>query len=101
MADICDFCSNAPAPWVYPARDFEVYETRSLKGMSAGAWAACDLCRVYIERGDLDGLTNRVLNTLFDSSPIVGGFSKLEKDMMKLDVLEMTKKFFANRTSFE
>lgn len=53
-ADTCDLCSSAPGKWAYAAE--------GLTGRDV--FAACDLCRVLVDRRDLAGLERRCV-TLF------------------------------------
>jgi hypothetical protein len=53
---VCDFCSTGSPVWFYPAEDFPI-----AGGMSTGGWTACETCRVYIERGDREGLHRHVI----------------------------------------
>lgn len=56
----CDFCSCVPVSVTFPCQDFEMVEGQ-LK--SINAWAACDGCRAFINRNDLDGLLKRIRQT--------------------------------------
>lgn len=64
---ICDFCSEQPVKWRYPARDVRPIEAVSIPGLlvqtSVGDWAACDKCHALIEADDRDGLAWRTLAT--------------------------------------
>ncbi|MDQ1584569.1 MAG: hypothetical protein QOF36_2623 [Microbacteriaceae bacterium] len=63
----CDFCSQRPVCWSYPAGRVQVTAllARPKGGLAAVGmnsttpWAACDPCHDLIERGDRTGLRER------------------------------------------
>jgi hypothetical protein len=58
----CDFCSQRPVRWSYPARDF-IRKTKigphALETGSRGGWAACQECHEIIQRADRGALAKR------------------------------------------
>jgi hypothetical protein len=61
---ICDFCSSPDVGWRYEAADFVASVEAGFTHESVGAWAACNACKVLIERGDREGLTRRSFDAL-------------------------------------
>jgi hypothetical protein len=61
---ICDFCSEQPVTWSYPARSFVAYVVGAIESESVGDWACCDVCHALIESGDADALAERAIETL-------------------------------------
>jgi hypothetical protein len=60
----CDFCcSTTTGRWIHGSRDINFiasgpYGTAGYTAL--GAWVSCDACLVFIQRGDPDGLADRV-----------------------------------------
>lgn len=68
---VCDFCSTPHGPfWAYEAEDFvlDAGETATLYG-SAGAWGACDKCRVDIDRDNRRALLVRAIGAMSKAMP--------------------------------
>lgn len=62
----CDFCANPSGRWILDARDIDFVATGPFGTAgyeSIGSWVACDGCLPFIQRGDVDGLANRVART--------------------------------------
>ena len=57
---ICDFCSVPGASHDYEVEDFDM----PTAGRSTGGWAACDECKILIDKNDRKGLLNRALKNL-------------------------------------
>ena len=66
---ICDFCSDSPVTWRYPAQTFIAYETAGLVGQSVGDWAACNGCYELIQSGNREQLLERSLQNLIANNP--------------------------------
>lgn len=67
----CDFCSQRPIRWSYPARPVHLVALLAKQGESAltavgwnsnDPWAACDPCHDLIERGDRTALRERAVS---------------------------------------
>jgi hypothetical protein len=59
----CDFCGAAPGRWIHDANDLDFLATGPAGSggyTSVGAWVSCDGCLLPIQRGDSDGLAERV-----------------------------------------
>ena len=93
MTWICDFCSEQPVTWSYPARSFVAYVVGAIGGESVGDWACCDICHGLIESGDADALSERAIETLTARHPEMQPVR--EKLLQEMKVLH--KSFFDNR----
>ena len=56
LIPICDFCSSPDVVWQYDA-------------ISAGVWAACEVCSALIKAGDREGLIKHSFATFTESLP--------------------------------
>jgi hypothetical protein len=96
---ICDFCS-APSPtWKYPCKDFQALDLDVLKGVSTGAWSACEICHCLIDSGNMRELLDRSYNTFIEKNPEFEliereGMANIKDELGKLHAL-----FTANRTT--
>jgi hypothetical protein len=76
--EICDFCSKRPVVMTVVTHSFILPVPSGLVNpptiMSADNWKACRECGGFVERGDWDGLRDRVVQ-MFDTS-----FSRLPFD---------------------
>lgn len=69
---ICDFCSERPVKWRYPAIDIKPAESISLpelKQSSIGDWAACQTCHDLIEAENWPDLARRSAQSVVMSTP--------------------------------
>jgi hypothetical protein len=59
----CDFCSTTQnVSWKFPCDDFSITFALGLKPQNfTGPWAACDVCKQFIEQDDRPGLAARAL----------------------------------------
>jgi hypothetical protein len=68
----CDFC-DSPAPEVaYPVPLIHGMDQHGQEQIrfEQGTWAACGLCRPYVEARDVDGLARRVIDRLTMDKPV-------------------------------
>jgi hypothetical protein len=93
MTWICDFCSEEPITWSYPAQSFIAYVLGEVGGESVGDWACCDLCHSLIEANDTDGLARRAIETLTGRHPEMN----LVRDELLLQMKILHQSFFKNR----
>ena len=67
---VCDFCSSSEPRWEVVVPDFttdligidENAEMEVQQIDSIGSWLACDGCKRFVERKDLDGLADYVMS---------------------------------------
>lgn len=65
--EVCDFCSERPVRWRYPARAHTTELSLGVGSVTAGSpddWAACQTCHDIIRRSDRDALTQRSAEVL-------------------------------------
>ena len=73
---VCDFCSKTPVKWSYDCPDFEAWAGRNeedkitIRGMSRGGWAACDVCHDFIEADDYESLLQRSVDVVMTDSNV-------------------------------
>lgn len=73
----CDFCSQRPIRWSYPARPVHLAAllvgrdaTKVIGWNTNDPWAACDPCHDMIERGDRAALLERSVAMFPHRSPL-------------------------------
>lgn len=63
ITTVCDFCATTQnVRWDFPCAPFKVPIAPGEPFQAfAGAWAACDVCKVFIERDDREALVVRAI----------------------------------------
>lgn len=85
----CDFCNADFPKWGIPAREFEM---PGLPGhFSDGDWAACDTCRILIEKNRWDTLARRAVEN-HQGNPLV------TKEVIKANLVTMYNRLRKNIT---
>lgn len=93
----CDFCSETPVLWRYPAKTFTndigiTPDGKRIIGQSNTDWAACQTCHGLIAADNRAELTERSLSTL---PPEI---RELDPAGARLMIIELHEGFWRNRT---
>lgn len=91
----CDFCSERPVRWRYPARSFVMGHTGELGHESVGDWAACETCHDLIEADQRTALTARSLEQYAN---MTAALTEDQKAQLTALLTEAHNRFFNHRT---
>lgn len=59
-AEVCDFCFDKRVAWDYEADDFEIEQ---INFASAGGWAVCQMCAIFVQGGHRPALATRIIHS--------------------------------------
>lgn len=88
---LCDFCSEVPY-WRYPVKTFNLPEIPGHR--SVEDWAACDICKSFIEGGHWWVLARRSLAT---QQKETGPLPDILQNQLLNMIIELHKKFKENK----
>lgn len=94
---ICDFCSAPTAPWVFEADSFVAMKLEGLNLCSDGAWAACETCKDFVLRRDIEGLVKHSATSMIYEHPFIGTLPKEVQDEMNQSMRNLMVDFFKHR----